>query len=55
MPVPKTGHRDATAEVEDVSPIGRVQVRTLRDGDLPAASALLVRNWVKALTYLGRT
>ena len=33
MPVPKTGHRDATAEVEDVSPIGRVQVRTLRGLD----------------------
>jgi len=30
-------------------------VAFLRDGDLPAASALLVRNWVKALTYLGRT
>ncbi|MEV7043255.1 GntR family transcriptional regulator [Amycolatopsis sp. NPDC051061] len=26
----------------------------LRDGDLPAASAVLVRNWVKALAYLGK-
>jgi DNA-binding GntR family transcriptional regulator len=26
----------------------------LREGDLPAASAVLVRNWVKALAYLGR-
>ncbi|WP_328443108.1 GntR family transcriptional regulator [Amycolatopsis sp. NBC_00438] len=26
----------------------------LRDGDLPAATAVLVRNWVKALAYLGK-
>ncbi|WP_284746561.1 GntR family transcriptional regulator [Amycolatopsis sp. RTGN1] len=26
----------------------------LRDGDLAAASAVLVRNWVKALAYLGK-
>jgi DNA-binding GntR family transcriptional regulator len=26
----------------------------LREGDLPAASAVLVRNWVKALAYLGK-
>jgi DNA-binding GntR family transcriptional regulator len=26
----------------------------LRDGDLAAASAMLVRNWVKALAYLGK-
>ena len=26
----------------------------LREGDLPSASALLVRNWVKALAYLGK-
>ncbi|MEU0796911.1 GntR family transcriptional regulator [Amycolatopsis sp. NPDC005961] len=26
----------------------------LRDGDLPTASAVLVRNWVKALAYLGK-